>query len=130
MLTPNEVFKIVTMKNTRFFALLRMTTLLVVMFICDSQIANAQDAPQYKYYFLLMRTEGKGFTIEYESGAAFMDLPDTIFLTTKNGKPTLRSYKSYSDVFASLSAAGLEYVQTFDNPTTRFTYLMWRKKIR
>lgn len=139
------------MRNTRFFAALRMTTLLVgsLLFVgCSNaqinldslnktivvergeiKIINPNDPPKYQFYFLLLRTEGKGFTIEYESGAAFQDLPDTIFLTTKNNKPALRSYKSYSEIFASLSSAGLEFVQTYENPTTRFTYLMWRKRL-
>jgi hypothetical protein len=140
------------MKNTRFFALLRMTTLLVcsLWFVLCSYAQSVVTYPdgtkavqdeqggwkfvepspvKYKYYFLLLRVDGKNFTIEYESGAAFQDLPDTVFLTNKNSKPSLRTYKSYSDIFVSLSAAGLEYVQNFDNPTTRFPYLMWRKKI-
>ena len=132
------------MKNTRFFALLRMTTLLVVMFICDSQIANAQDAPQYKYYFLMIRATGKAeVEISPEMGVEYPDIEPLIVGKKEQKKKgesiTGKKYESYSDAFNVLSATGLEFVQFVTLPSVggmtifvagdmKLSYTMWRKR--
>jgi hypothetical protein len=81
--------------------------------------------PKFRYYFILLRSENKSLIIVLEQNAAWVDLPDSLFL--ENGQP--RRYKSYSHVFSSLSDAGLDYIESFINPTTNFTFLLWRKRI-
>ena len=125
--------------NTRFFAALRMTTLLVgslLFVICSysqATITNPDgskvvqdenggwkfiDPPpvKYQYYFLMISTTGKlGVLIEPEWGVNYPDIDSLIVSKReqrkKNDVITGKKYESYSEAFNSLSNAGLEFVQ-------------------
>lgn len=109
--------------------------ILASIFLLISGKCNAQDAPKYKYYFMMTIVEDKEKIAVYlEEGSQYNDLPDSIFMMPKGDKKTTRLYKTYSEIFTNLSTAGLEFVQMVSMPTSAFNrnnldYAMWRKRV-
>jgi len=112
-----------------------MKKLLLITSLFFAIGSQAQDAPKYKYYFMMTVVhEKEKISLYLEPGTTINDLPDSLFLVKNANKTDPRYYKNYSDIFTLLSASGLEFVQMVTLPTSSLNknptdFALWKKRL-
>jgi len=102
----------------------------IILIIAVLAIAFSLKAQQYHYFILHITTSiiTKGYVVITEGSENSKDMDSIIFLPAgQKGAINLRSYKSVTEAFNTLSAAGFEFVQSdlLESPHT-----IWRKKVQ
>lgn len=119
-----------------------MKKVMIMLFVFLCIKANSQ---VYKYYFIEINTTSKAeVELSPEWGYKYEDIDSLVCKREikSNGKEDYKGkkYKSYSEAFNALSAAGLEFVQFASLSTVggatrliagdiKVGYTIWRKKL-